>query len=131
MVRGRWPDEYKLPARDRKHLTAIAADGSWLQRVATRARALLALDRGERMVATVRWLGVRRTTLWYLWQHYTERGVEAIFGLERSGRPPTFSPSRTGRDRARRLHRASDLRTARAPVGLPHAATSDRRASHR
>ncbi len=103
-MRGRWPDEHKLHAWDRKYLTEIAADGYLIQRVATRARALLALDRGERIVEIVRWLGVSRTTLWYLWHRYTERGVEVIFDEERSGRPPVFSPSRTSRDRARGLH---------------------------
>lgn len=103
-MRGRWPDEHKLHAWDRKYLSEITADGQLIQRVATRARALLALDRGERIVEIVRWLGLSRTTLWYLWQRYTERGVEVIFDVERSGRPPVFSPARTSRDRAGGLH---------------------------
>lgn len=98
-MRGRHPDPYTLSTRDRQDLSQIAAHGHIAQRIATRARALLALGRGERIVELARWLGVSRTTLWYLWQRYTQRGAEAVFDGERSGRPPVFSPSRTRDDR--------------------------------
>src|SRR5215472_3948290 len=75
-----------------------------IQRVANRARVLLALDRGERIVDILPWVGMSRMAVWYLWQRYLERGVDAIFDEERSGRPPTFSPSRASRDRTRSLH---------------------------
>jgi hypothetical protein len=97
-MKGRKPDEYKLNTPDRRYLQEIARDGQLIQRVANRARALLALDRGERIVEILRWVGVSRGTLWYLWQRYLERGVEAIFDEERSGRPPVFSPSPARRD---------------------------------
>lgn len=97
-MKGRKPAEYKLNAKDRRYLLEVASDGQMIQRVANRARALLALDRGERIVAIVLWLGVGRTSLWGLWGRYLDYGVEAIFDQERSGRPPLFSPSGTGRD---------------------------------
>jgi hypothetical protein len=56
------------------------------------------LDRGERIVEILHWLGMSRAGLWYLWQRYLEHGVEAIFDAERSGRPAIFSPAGTGSD---------------------------------
>lgn len=103
-MRGRLPSEYKLSDNARRYLSEVAADGQLIQRIANRARALLALDRGERIVQILRWTGMSRMGVWHLWQRYTERGVEAIFDEERSGRPPTFSPSRTRPHRARRMH---------------------------
>lgn len=92
-MKGRKPVEYKLNPRARRYLQEVASEGQMIQRVANRARALLALDRGERIVTIVLWLGIGRTSLWELWQRYLERGVEAIYDQERSGRPAVFSPS--------------------------------------
>ena len=99
-MKGRRPLEYKLKEADRGYLKEIVKDGQLIQRVANRARALLALDDGERILNIVRWTGLTRMALWYLWQRYKERGVEGIYDEERSGRPPTFSPSTTSSDRA-------------------------------
>jgi len=90
-MRGRTPSEYKLSAQDRRYLTEIVKNGQLIQRVANRARVLLALDRGDRVVEILRWTGMTRMAVWYLWQRYLERGVEAIFDGERSGRPTVFS----------------------------------------
>ena len=103
-MRGRYPETYTLRVEDRRELSRIVGDGQIAQRVAIRARALLALDRGERIVEVVRWLGRSRATLWYLWQRYRQRGAAAVFDEERSGRPPVFSPSGASHDRARSLH---------------------------
>lgn len=103
-MKGRKPLEYRLCDADRRYLNEIVADGQLIQRVANRARALLALDRGERIVEIGRWLGWSRKGLWHLWQRYQQRGVDAIFDGERSGRPPVFSPSGAGPDRACGLH---------------------------
>ena len=100
-MRGRYPETYTLRAEDRHELNRIGADGQVAQRIATRARALLALDRGERIVEIVRWLGRSRAALWYLWQRYLQHGPAAVFDDERSGRPPVFSPSGASHDRAR------------------------------
>ena len=131
MMKGRKPVEYKLHASDRRYLNELAKEGQLIQRVATRARALLALDRGERILEIVRWLGISRTSIWELWQRYLERGVEAVCDEQRSGRPPLFSPSRTCQDRAPRLHRPVHLRTESDSLGLSHAAArSDRASDH-
>jgi Winged helix-turn helix len=103
-MRGRLPWPYRLREADRQHLHQILADGQQLQRVAKRAQALLALDRGERIVEIVHWLGWSRMGLWELWQRYQAWGVTAIFDAERSGRPPVFSPTAARPDRAHRVH---------------------------
>ena len=103
-MRGRKPLEYRLREGDRQSLQALLADGQLIQRVAKRAQALLALDRGERIGAIVHWLGWSRTGLWELWRRYQDCGVEAVFDAERSGRPPVFSPAAARAHRAHRLH---------------------------
>jgi hypothetical protein len=97
-MKGHKPAEYKLNTKDRRYLQEVASDGQMIQRVANRARALLALDRGERIVTIVLWLGIGRTSLWELWQRYLEHGVEAIYDQERGGRPAVFSPFGTSSD---------------------------------
>lgn len=97
-MKGRKPAEYKLNAIDRGYLSEIVKDGQLIQRVANRARVLLALDRGERIVDILPWVGMKRMAIWLLWQRYLERGVDAIFDDERSGRPPIFSLDRARRD---------------------------------
>ena len=97
-MKGRKPSAYKLNVNDRRYLSQIVTDGRVIQRVANRARVLLALDRGERIVDILPWVGMSRMAIWYLWQRYLERGVDAIFDLQRSGRPPVFSLDRVRRD---------------------------------
>jgi len=97
-MKGRKPFVYKLRAVERHYLHEIGKDGQQPQRVATRARTLLALDRGERIVELLRWLGVSRMGVWHLWQRYQQRGVTAIFDGKRSGRPMVFSPADSGAD---------------------------------
>ena len=103
-MRGRQPFVYRLRTVDRQYLQEILADGQLIHRVANRARALLALDRGERIVEIVHWMGWSRMGLWQLWQRYEQCGVDAIFDAERSGRPPVFSPAAARPDRAHRVH---------------------------
>lgn len=47
-MRGRIPSEHRFCDADRDTLAEVLADGQLAQRVAIRARVLLALDRGER-----------------------------------------------------------------------------------
>ena len=97
-MKGRKPFVYRLRAAERRYLQKIVGDGQQRQRVATRARTLLALERGERIVEIMRWLGVSRMGIWHLWQRYQRRGVAAILEGERSGRPVVFSPAGAGPD---------------------------------
>jgi hypothetical protein len=63
-MRGRKPLGYRLREADRQYWHEIRADGPLIQRVANRARALLALDRGERIAAIAHWRGWSRMGLW-------------------------------------------------------------------
>ncbi len=54
-MRGRKPSAYRLCETDRRSLQKILTDGHLMQRVANRARALLALDRGARLVEIAHW----------------------------------------------------------------------------
>ena len=92
-MRGSLPSLYKLKPKDHHHLTNLGRDSRLVQRIARRVQVLLALDRGDRIVDILRWTGLTRMAVWYLWQRYQARGVEAVFDVERSGRPPLFSPS--------------------------------------
>jgi hypothetical protein len=93
-MRGRPPSPRHLPPADRRYLGAIVRDGHVIQRVASRARALLALADGEALPVVRHWTGLGRTALWDLWGRYQARGVDAIYDADRSGRPPTFPPWR-------------------------------------
>jgi hypothetical protein len=48
-MKGRKPAKYKLDVKNRRSLEILINNGQLTQRVANRARALLALDRGERI----------------------------------------------------------------------------------
>jgi hypothetical protein len=63
-MRGRTPLIYRLRKADRQYVHAVLADGQLIQRVASRARALLALDRGERLVEIAHGLDWSRMGLW-------------------------------------------------------------------
>src|SRR4051812_26047065 len=80
------PDEITL-------LEAIVRDGHVPQRVAQRARALLAMTTLDAVVAE---LGARldadRTTIWRLCRRYEAEGLAALFDAPRSGRPRELSP---------------------------------------
>ena len=117
-MKGCKPAAYHLSAVDRRYLHTIVRDGGQLQRVARRAHMLLALDRGERIVEIMRWLNVSRMGIWHLWQRYRQRGIEAIFDEERSGRPVVFSPAGARANRADRVYRPRSLRVTLHPLGL-------------
>ena len=121
-MRGRKPLVYRLGEADRQYLHEILEDGQLIQRVANRARALLALDQGERIAEIAHWLGWSRMGLWQLWQRYQEWGVAAVFDAERCGRPAVFSPVGACPYRTRRVHGSRSLRAAPGPLGLPQPA---------
>ena len=95
-MKGRKPSVYRLRAAERRYWRVIGGEGHQSQRGATRARTWVAVDRGERSVERLRWLGVSRMGVWHLWQRYQQRGVTAIFEGNRSGRPVVFSPAGAG-----------------------------------
>jgi hypothetical protein len=130
-LRGRTSQAYRLRAGDRPALQAVLGDGQLIQRVANRARALWALERGARLGDTAHWLGWSRMGRWYGWPRYEPYGVDAVFDAERSGRPPVFPPTRTCPDCTRRLHRSRRRWLAPGPMGWPPLAASPRGAGGR
>jgi hypothetical protein len=63
-MRGRQSPAYRVREGDRQSLPTILAEGQLLPRVAKRARALFALDEGERLGAVGHWLGWSRMGRW-------------------------------------------------------------------
>src|SRR5919197_5616794 len=103
-MKGRKPLEYRLREADRQYLYTLLAEGDLMQRVANRAQALLALDRGERIHTIGHWLGWSRTGLWHLWHRYQQWGVDAVFDAELPVRLPVFSPAAARADRTYCVH---------------------------
>jgi hypothetical protein len=93
-MRGRPSARHRLRAADRALLESVVNNGRVMQRIANRARALLALDRGERVGVITAWTGLQRGALWYLWRRYKARGIDALVDADRRGRPPALSPPR-------------------------------------
>jgi hypothetical protein len=91
------PDEITL-------LEEIVQDGHVPQRVAQRARILLAMRTPTTVVEEVgARLAADRTTVWRLCRRYEDEGLAALFDAPRSGRPRELSPPGARRDRAPRL----------------------------
>lgn len=113
------PHVIDLSANDAAYLEDLVRDGRTEQRVARRARILLAMaDPATLVQALAERLDVDRTTIWSLCRRYEEAGVHVVEDAPRAGRPRTFSPSAARGDRAARV-----LRSARARP--PHDALVD------
>lgn len=99
-MRRRPPRAIKLSSDDAAHLEQLVRDGRTEQRVARRARILLAMADPATVVQELAdRLGVERTTIWHLCRRYEENGVEVVEDGARDGRPRAFSPSATRRHR--------------------------------
>ena len=100
-MRRRPPHSIELPEDDRLYLESLVRDGRTEQRVARRARILLAMARQETVVRDLaERLGQARNTIWSLCRRYEQAGVEAVCSAPRSGRPWEIPPLGAGRDRA-------------------------------
>jgi hypothetical protein len=97
-MRRRPPHTIHLSRSERHSLRNLLADGRTEQRVARRARILLAManpatilsDLAERFEQS-------RSGIWTLCRRFEQCGVDVIYDAARSGRPRTFSPSGTCR----------------------------------
>jgi len=97
-MRGRLPHLIDLSEEDRQSLESLLHDGRIEQRVARRARILLAMTDPETIVAQLsEKVEVTRVAIWKLCRRYEDFGLEAIFDAPRSGRPWEISPLGTGR----------------------------------
>jgi len=98
-MRRRPPHLIELSEQDQQFLEILARDGRVEQRVARRARILLAMaDPGTVVEQLAGKVEVTRVAIWQLCRRYEELGLEAIFDAPRSGRPWEISPLATSRN---------------------------------
>jgi len=91
-MRGNKPHLIVLSERDRTQLQKIVRDGRTEQRVARRARILLAMENEQTIVQDLAdKLDLTPRAIRYVCNRYQERGIKAIYDAHRTGRPPTFS----------------------------------------
>lgn len=98
-MRGRKPEPLKLKPKDVTELQHLLRDGHTPQRVARRARILLACADDERTRAVADKVGQHRTTVWRVCDRYRQGGLPtALSDAPRSGRPSAFFQDRTKAD---------------------------------
>src|SRR4051812_29987188 len=98
-MRRRPPRLIELSDDDRTYLSGLVRDGGVAQRVARRARLLLAMSYPDTVVEDVaERFGVARTTIWTLCRRYERVGVEVVEDAPREGRPRGLSPPTACRD---------------------------------
>ena len=91
-VRGREPHRIVLPGSDQAALLRIVRDGKSEQRIARRARVLLAMaDPASTVDAVAEHADVSRKAVWGVCRRYEERGLKAIHDAPRAGRPRVIS----------------------------------------
>jgi hypothetical protein len=102
-MRGRKPLPYRLRDADRRYFHEMVADGQQVQRVATRAQALLALDRGSASSRLCTgWAGAAWGSGTYA--NATKRGGWTLSSMASAvGGHPFFPPLQRA-DRAYRMH---------------------------
>jgi transposase len=82
-----------LSDEDRRWLERLVRRGTAEQRVAARARIVLAAADGEENARIAVRLGVALNTVIKWRRRFFEEGVDGLVDRKRSGRPRTFSPS--------------------------------------
>lgn len=102
------PHVIELSEDDAAYLEQLVRDGRTEQRVARRARILLAMAQPETVMQDLaECLDVDRTTIWSLCRRYDESGIHVVEDAPRSGRPRTISPPAARGHRAARVLRPS------------------------
>jgi hypothetical protein len=92
-MRRRPPHLIDLAEPDQQLLESLMRDGRIEQRVARRARILLAMADPQTVVDQLaEKVEVTRVAIWQLCRRYETLGLEAIFDAPRSGRPWEFPP---------------------------------------
>lgn len=94
------PFVIRLNDEDRRKLESLVRKGTAEQRMATRARIVLAAANGEENLSIAERLSVAPHTVIKWRKRFFEEGMDGLSDRKRSGRPPTFSPS--GRRRGQR-----------------------------
>jgi len=86
----------ELSQADQRHLEDLLRDGRTEQRVAKRARILLAMTDPETVVEQLaEQVALTRFAIWQVCRRYEEIGLEAVWDAPRSGRPWQISPLAT------------------------------------
>jgi predicted ArsR family transcriptional regulator len=107
------PHVIDLSAADAAYLERLVRNGRTEQRVARRARILLAMADPASVVHDLAdRLDIDRTTIWSLCRRYEEVGVQVVEDAPRTGRPRTISPSAARGHRAARVLRPARPRPA-------------------
>jgi transposase len=92
-MRRRPPRLIHLLPEETAHLEDLVRDGRTEQRVARRARILLAMADPDTIVSELAdHLEQNRRTIWALCRRFEAHGVEAVEDAPRSGRPRELSP---------------------------------------
>ena len=82
-----------LSVQNKTYLEKLVRDGHTEQRVAIRARILLAMASPETVVQDLAYrLGLSRATIWNVCRRYEECGLDALNDAPRSGQPREVSP---------------------------------------
>lgn len=95
-MRGRKPNELTLTSGDKRTLQQFLRDGHTSQRLARRARILLACAQMQQTHQVAFQVDQQRSTVWRVCERYRQAGLQAaLYDAPRSGHPRTFSPKRT------------------------------------
>ena len=107
-----------LSEQDRQELEHLVRSTSVRAGVARRARIVLELAAGARLVEIARQTGVTEQVVRFWGRRFLEHGLEGLHDLPRTGRPPVFSPR--GRDACGKdcLPAARHSRSLAVAVGL-------------
>ena len=90
-MRGRKPRLISLSEVDKSELQKVVKSGKTEQRIARRARILLALASPQTIVNELaKYVQMTPTAIWQICRRYEQRGIEAIYDAPRSGRPRFF-----------------------------------------
>jgi hypothetical protein len=100
-MRRRPPHMIALTETDRSALQELVHDGRIQQRIARRARVLLAMEDDTTVVQELaHQVAMTRSGIWRLCRRYEEEGLAVVEAAPQPGRPRQFSPLGAGANRA-------------------------------
>lgn len=100
-MRRRQPHCIALTEADRNTLQELAHDGRIQQRIARRARVLLAMEDATTVVQKLaQQVAMTRSGIWRLCRRYEQEGIAVVEAAPQPGRPRHFSLLSAGANRA-------------------------------
>jgi transposase len=97
-MRRRPPHLIHLLPEEAAYLELLVRDGRTQQRIARRARILLAMSQPAAVITELAArLELDRRSIWALCRRFEQVGVEAVWDAPRSGRPRELSPPTASR----------------------------------